>query len=182
MQSTLRLTATALAVLAAALLAAPARPHCRPPGEGSRELPGGVSEKQMRSFETSVLGPEHAAEHARMRTALRSGRLRTAAPARVGAADTLPPDPQVKGRWSARFPIPVIAINAIMLPSGRVLWFAYPRKPDPNDANPANYAQAWVGDPGRGSGASAFKRVDPPTDPATGNAANIWCAGNAMLP
>jgi hypothetical protein len=24
--------------------------------------------------------------------------------------------------------------------------------------------------------------VDPPTDPATGNAANIWCAGNALLP
>src|SRR3954471_5212709 len=182
MQSTLRLTATALAVLAAALLAAPASAHWRTPGDGSLELPRGVSEKQMRSFETNVLGPEHAAEHARMRTALRSGRLRTAAPARVGAADTSPPDPQVKGRWSARFPIPVIAINAIMLPSGRVLWFAYPRKPDPNDANAANYAQAWLWDPARGNGSSAFKRVDPPVDPRTGQPANIWCAGNALLP
>ena len=39
---------------------------------GELGLPG-VSERQLRAFETRVLGPAHAAEHARMRRALAQG-------------------------------------------------------------------------------------------------------------
>jgi hypothetical protein len=177
-------------VAAATLLAAaPASAHFAPSPDGSLELPKGMSERQMRAFETQVLGPEHAAEHARMRAALRSGALR-AASASPRAAAVPAPNPPTDGKWTQHFSIPVIGINAIMLPTGRVLWFAYPKNANANynggDKNAPNEAQGWLWDPAKGTGAGAFKRVDPPLwrDPADGRLkpANIWCAGQALLP
>ena len=140
-----------------------------------------MSEGQLRAFEESVLGPGHAAEHARMRRAERAGRFRrqgeSAAEARSSfrAAANLV-DPVVGGRWGAPFSIPVMGIHAAMLPTGRVMWFSYPKNPNPTygDPNAPNTAQAWLWNPATGQ----TKRVDPPL--LNGKPANIWCAGQTF--
>ncbi len=175
-----------LAGLAAALLlAAPVAAHVVSDHGGSLEM-GGMSEKQLRTFETEVLGPEHAAEHARMRQAIKTGRVRAADTGPVQAAAVVP---SFGGEWAAPFSIPVIGINAVMLPTGRVLWFAYPKNANKQyngNVSVPNQAQGFIWDPARGTGPSAFKRVDPPLwrDPADGKMkpANIWCSGQALLP
>ena len=155
-------------------------------GHRSGELGlSGVSERQLRAFETKVLGPAHAAEHARMRRALRKGRRPPPNTHRLAAA-AAPDDPSVSGRWGARFSIPVMAINAAMLPTGKVLWYAYPQNPSVGGGpNTPNTAQGWLWDPAKGSASGAFNRVDPPLwrDPADGvmKPANIWCSGISFL-
>ena len=80
-----------------------------------------------------------------------------------------------------------MAINAAMLPTGKVLWYAYPQNPSAAPGNPdsPNTAQGWLWDPAKGSASDAFNRVDPPLwlDPADGNLkpANIWCSGTSFL-
>jgi hypothetical protein len=146
-------------------------------------------ERRLRAIETAVLGRAHAAEHARLRAYERSpywrAKLRRAAKraagvaharARLTAAEPL----DRTGRWTDQFDIPVFAINSIVLPTGKVLWFAYPNNPD-RPAGRRDEASAWLWDPAKGEGASAFTRVDPPIDPATGKPVNIWCAGNSLL-
>ena len=68
-----------------------------------------------------------------------------------------------------------MGIHAALLPTGKVIWWAYPQKESPNTA------QAWLWDPATGN----TKRVDPPLwrDPADGQlkAANIWCSGQSFL-
>jgi len=58
----------------------------------------------------------------------------------------------VGGKWDDARTIPVIAINSVMLPTGKVLMFAYPARPgyeDPGD--PGDYAKAYVWDPVSGT-------------------------------
>jgi hypothetical protein len=175
---------TTLAGLAAAiLLAAPASAHTLDAHAGSLDT-GGMSEKRLHRFEVKLLGPEHAAEHARMRKAIREGETPFPASRSPRANAAAAPAPSLGGRWNSTFGIPVIGINAVMLPTGRVLWFAYPKNPNRQygDKNAPNEAQAFLWDPSRGTGAGAFKRVNPPLDPATGRPYNIWCAGQALLP
>ena len=149
-----------------------------------------IAERRLRAVETHVLGAEHAAEHARLRAYERSPywqrQMRRAARranafarrhARLTAA--LPLDKT--GQWAQQFDIPVFAINSIVLPTGKVLWFAYPYNPDRGDRTKSNYANAWLWDPAKGTGSDSFKQVDPPIDPATGKPVNIWCAGNSLL-
>ncbi|MGE0026855.1 MAG: galactose oxidase-like domain-containing protein [Thermoleophilia bacterium] len=92
----------------------------------------------------------------------------------------------VTGRWDPNLvQIDGLAINSILLPTGKILWFAYPEKPNfaydgsneaqVNDA--LNYAEAWVFDPATGTSV----RRNPPIDPATGKPYNIWCAGQTLL-
>ena len=179
----------------------------------------GLSEKQLRTFETRVLGPKHAAEHARERRLVRhrAARLRhrraklrrMPAPARkrllrdearqrrlakrgelayVRSAATGPP--ASIGQWdpAGPFSIPVIGINAAILPTGKVFWYAYPVNINPTLGSPTapNTALAYVWDPSKGTGPSAFKRVDPPNflDPISGQMkpANIWCGATSALP
>jgi Domain of unknown function (DUF1929) len=89
----------------------------------------------------------------------------------------------VIGRWSGQINIAGLAINSVLLPTGKVLWFAYPQKPDwyaPGDytkQNEVNWAEAYVFDPATGTSV----RRDPPIDPATGKPFNIWCAGQTLL-
>jgi hypothetical protein len=140
----------------------------------------GMSEQELRDFETVTLGPEHAAEHATLRRALR---LREANPvdpeptrniARVAAAAV--GEPADVGRWdaSATVDFPVVAIHAAMLPTGKVMIFSYPKSPEENSA------QAWLWDPATGQKV----RRDPPLwlDPKDGvmKAANIWCSGHTF--
>jgi hypothetical protein len=146
-------------------------------------------ERRLRAIESAVLGPEHAAEHARLRAYERSpywrAKLRKAAHranavararARLTAAEPL----DRTGRWTDEFDIPVFAINSIVLPTGKILWYAYPNNPD-RPGGPRDEAQAWLWDPAKGEGAGAFTHIDPPIDPATGKPANIWCSGNSLL-
>jgi hypothetical protein len=148
---------------------------------GGSHAPEGMTEKQFKQFETRVLGPRHAAEHAVERREAarlrRAGRTRTAPRARA-AADV---DPAVGGRWDAPFPLPALAVHAVMLPTGKVLVFAYPRRPtEYQDAE--NFTKAFLVDPSNG----ASKEVPPPNfrDPKTGRMrpANLFCAGTSLLP
>jgi hypothetical protein len=148
-----------------------------------------VDERRLRAVETAVLGADHAAEHARrrayersphwqrqMRRAARRAQAFARRHARLTATDPL----DRTGRWTEQFDIPVFAINSIVLPTGKVLWFAYPKNPD-RPGGPRDEANAYLWDPSRGTGPSSFRRVDPPIDPATGKPVNIWCAGNSLL-
>ena len=123
-----------------------------------------------------------------MRRAQRAGRLtcrragaRVRRRRRPGVAAV---DPAVGGRWGAPFSIPVMGIHAAMLPTGKVMWFSYPKNPSPRHGgqgvNDPNTAQAWLWNPATGN----TKRVDPPLwrDPGDGQLkpANIWCAGQTF--
>ena len=48
----------------------------------------------------------------------------------VPAVAAVAGDPADVGRWGAPFSIPVMAVHAAMLPTGKVLWFAYPKNPN----------------------------------------------------
>ena len=76
-----------------------------------------------------------------------------------------------------------MAIHGAVLPTGKVLWFSYPKNPTPRfgGAGAPNTAQAWLWDPATGTN----RQVDPPLwrDPADGQLkpANIWCAGQSHM-
>jgi hypothetical protein len=189
------LVMSALAAALAAFLPAAASAHEAPAAAHAIEAPplkraALANESRLRATETAVLGAEHAAAHARLRAHERSpywrAQMRRAARraqsvarrhARLLAADPL----DRTGRWTDQFEIPVFAINSIVLPTGKVLWFAYPYNPDRGDRTQSNYANAWLWDPSKGTGSDSFEQVDPPIDPATGKPVNIWCAGNSLL-
>jgi len=157
-------------------------------------------------LEIDTLGPEHAREHALLRALARehppqpdgavlassAGSEALFSPEPIGAGfvsatgfDCSADDtaPQCAGAWGTPFSIPVMAISAVLLPTGKVLWWAYPENPNPGFGNPdaPNTAQAWLWEPSSGN----TKRVDPPLwrDPADGQLkpANIWCSGQSLL-
>ncbi|HWI73837.1 MAG TPA: hypothetical protein VNT55_17890, partial [Baekduia sp.] len=130
--------AAALALLVLAL-PGPARAH-----DGGGAVPKGMTERQFEQFETAVLGPEHAAEHARLRRYARlaakekrrghgaslgtvKARVRALLAPRAASAAAFAP--ASGGSWTSGFDIPVFGINAAMLPTGKVLWYAYPNHP-----------------------------------------------------
>jgi Domain of unknown function (DUF1929) len=163
-------------------------------------------EQALYGFESAALGAAHATEHAELRALqriarTRAGRRRIARakrralaayrrafpePRRLLAADA--PPSQV-GRWERKEPadptspttklaLPVPAINAILLPTGKVMLYAYPLSSRPNLPPEKNYSQMWLWTPGT----DRLEEVDPPIDPATGKPYNIWCSGNSLLP
>jgi hypothetical protein len=95
------------------------------------------------------------------------------------------------GQWSTPFQYPpqadvtapghnpAIAIHQAVLPTGKVLFFAYPYTGYTVAANMATYA--WLWNPALGTGPSAFTEVDPPVNPATGLPFNLWCGGQTFL-
>ena len=133
-------------------------------------LPGGA-EAKMREFESEAIGADHAAAHARQREIARE-EPRDDSASRVTSRMAPMAEPKhVGGGWEDPREIPVIAINSVMLVTGKVLIFAYPARPgslgyeNPDDYN---YATAYVWDPVTG----ASKQVDPPLDPDTGKPTN----------
>ena len=123
-----------LAVLAAGPLLAIAPTATAKDGAVSRAsgdlgVPG-VSEQRLRAWETAVLGPQHAAEHAALRAERRDPGTTAPAGGFRLTAKAVAVDPSVGGQWVTRFDIPVMGINAAMLPTGKVLWYAYPNEPD----------------------------------------------------
>ena len=89
----------------------------------------------------------------------------------------------VTGRWTGQVQIDGLAINSTLLPTGKVLWLAYPGKPDftpphtPASDEAVNCAEAYVFDPATNTSV----RRDPPTDPRTNKPFNIWCGGQTLL-
>jgi hypothetical protein len=72
------------------------------------------------------------------------------------------------------------ATHAVMLPTGKVLWYSIPSHPD-RPLGPRHLAVAVLWDPSKGTGAGSFKRVNPPIDHRTGQPVNIWCSGQSLL-
>ena len=164
----------------------------------AHDRPAGVSERALQRMERAVLGPEHAAEHAHERRALRHARsvwrrrparerrrilARAAAAARSETARVDAAPDQV-GRWeSARIPFPTYAINAVVLPTGRVLFWG--RSPlDKGTQTRVNDTPAYVWDPAKGAG--GFTEVRPPKIDIDGDGtpeeAPLFCSGQSLLP
>ena len=191
----------ALAALVAAIslvvcVAAQAH-HVSPRHAGEALWPGTAktsSERLLRAEETATLGVEHAAEHARLRAYQRDPRWRhaleraTAVAARVRARMAATGRLDRTGRWpdGGEFDIraadgtTTFATHAVMLPTGKVLWYSIPSHPD-RPLGPRHLAVAVLWDPSKGTGPDSFKRVNPPIDPATGQPVNIWCSGQTLL-
>jgi hypothetical protein len=174
-----------LALLAAlVLLSAAATAHADHPGEAA-----------LRAGETELLGADHAAEHARLRAFQsdprwrRATRLATLRAARVRARMAQSGRLDRNGRWpgSGHFDLQspdgntTFGTHAIVLPTGKVLWFSIPSFPD-RPLGPRPLATALLWDPQKGTGPRSFKNVNPPIDPRTGQPVNIWCAGQSLLP
>jgi galactose oxidase-like protein/glyoxal oxidase-like protein len=166
---------------------------------------GPAQEQRLERFERRTLGPEHAAEHAEQRRlaakherwlhslsppALRrvQARERTKEHAREAtarASAALAGDPASVGRWTTPpTSIPVMGINAAVLPTGKVLYWAYPVNPNPiynpdfDDIGDApNNSLSMVWDPRTGTS----KVIPPPINPDTGERTNIWCSGISFL-
>ncbi len=140
----------------------------------------GMSEAQLRKVETRMLGPAHAREHAMMRRAVREEQAGTAKSAaqpsaepKVAAAAEAQVDgaPEDVGAWetteTTKTKLPIVAIHAALLPTGKILFFSYPTYP-----NRPNNAEAYLWNPA--TPAVPPKQVNPP------DKANIWCAGQTF--
>ena len=115
-------------VISALAVGAPAAAGSHPGTTPADEL--GLTEQELRQAETEALGAAHAAEHAQQRALLRQqGELGPAITPRVadeGPAARVAGPPSQVGQWGAPFPIPIFGIAALMLPTGKVMWWAYP--------------------------------------------------------
>ena len=174
---------TGLAVAGVSLaLAAPAAAHG--PAGASKSL----SERQLRTLETRLLGAEHAAEHAAYRRAQRRAARRPAsrrATGHLSAAAAAGP-PEAVGAWegparaitrNGRANESVPAIHAIMLATGKVLLFGPPLGPSTPRLPRVNESVAVLFDPVT----RTFEDVPPPLDPRTGKRANIFCASASLM-
>jgi len=167
-----------------------------------------IKSRSISKIERRVLGPEHAAEHAgiRMLARMQARAWKRMTPAqrrrqerlerrrrRALARSSATLDPAVYGKWtSGPFQLPVAAIHAALLPTGKVLIFAFPFYPSTNPPSPTPVAgDAWVWDPAIDPNPDpnadpttdpAFHHVLPPYDPETGGPASLFCAGLSMLP
>jgi len=164
---------------------------------GALALPSGasarghkVSERTIRRLETTVLGPVHAREHALERRSQHRAivRWRSLSPAKrarilhtrrlaVRAASTQPASEV--GSWDAPFQLPVHAIHAAVLPTGKVMIWSYPFQAT-NTSPRALETHAYIWDPSLGTGAGAFHEVSPPAD-EVGPHAMIFCSGGSLL-
>jgi Domain of unknown function (DUF1929) len=145
----------------------------------------GSDHRARSSAEAASLGAKHAEEHSYRLSRARDPHSRAlvrkldaanrprARAAQASAAEV--------GQWNREtagqaVPIPVMGIHSVMLPTGKILWFAYPRTQS-RDKSAPNTAQAYVFDPFT----RQSRRIDPPIDPATGQPYNVWCAGQSVL-
>ncbi|MFF5445688.1 galactose oxidase-like domain-containing protein [Streptomyces sp. NPDC012888] len=153
--------------------------------------------------EAAVLGTAHARAHAGLRAATRDARgypqdRRTDSLLRLTASqarDNTAHDPALTGRFTEFFPSPDFGVHTALLPTGKVLLFSFERvQTDPTkETGPTdvlgrnNAGRAYLWDPAAGTGATAFKKVEPPhvlVADGTGllRPAPFFCAGHAFLP
>ncbi|GAA1594384.1 galactose oxidase-like domain-containing protein [Streptomyces globosus] len=153
--------------------------------------------------EAAVLGEEHARAHARRRSAAAASEgypqaKRTTSLTSLAASqrETNAAFAAARfGRFAEFFPSPDFGVHAALLPTGKVLLFSFERvEVDPTkETGPTdrigrtNAGRAYLWDPARGTGAGAFRKVEPPTvlmpdGTFAPRPAPFFCAGHAFLP
>ncbi|WP_329192811.1 MULTISPECIES: galactose oxidase early set domain-containing protein [unclassified Streptomyces] len=191
----LRLLATVL--LASAVLATTTPVLASAPAPDDTHHAGSVP------GEAAVLGADHARAHAGRRKAADAMReypqsRRTAGLAslrasqrRLNAAFTA----SDSGRFTDYFPSPDFGVHVAQLPTGKVLLFSFERvevnptkETGPTDRlGRTNAGRAYLWDPAKGTGTTAFKKVPPPTvlmpdGTYAPRPAPFFCAGHSYLP
>jgi hypothetical protein len=134
----------------------------------------------LEAYEIATLGPEHAAEHA----AARAEAAAMPVHARRAHAAALPDAPADRvGRWSSdTVDLPTWAINAVLMPTGKVaLWGRAPTKA-PDSFLRDNLSEFWVWDPVSGSlSRHDAPRVDLNGDGVLDAPAPLFCSGQSLL-
>ncbi|WP_327314818.1 galactose oxidase early set domain-containing protein [Streptomyces sp. NBC_01235] len=158
---------------------------------------------QVDPDEATVIGKEHAEEHATTRRAVkavgeypqstRTERLKAlgASQAKVNADF----DAMDSGRFREYFQSPDFAAHIAMLPTGKVLLFSFERiesnpqkEPAPTDTiGKENAGRAYLWDPAKGTGPGSFTKVTPPVINMPDGLnqprpAPFFCAGHSFLP
>ena len=145
----------AVALLAGGLSAAP-----QAGAHGTAAERPGMTDAQLLRVETRALGRVHAREHLRAR---REARRLAAHPAPTVKRANVAGDPaSVVGHWADSSSIAVTGIHAILLPTGKVLFFSY--------GSAENTSLGTIWDPVTGTG----RPLETPGE-------NIWCAGQTLL-
>lgn len=179
-----------------------------------------TGEARLRAAEAVGLGDSHADTHAvqrriaarfarqpaaRRRALVRASRSAARARHRAVAAQA---DTATGGSWSNAFPFPSYAIHAVLLPTGKVLFWGYGFSE--GGQRPANRGIVGVWDPAKGTATDAFAMgvptplpgdargvayptntalapplVDPRGNPSTDPSAlpaPVYCSGQSLLP
>ncbi|WP_327280185.1 MULTISPECIES: galactose oxidase-like domain-containing protein [unclassified Streptomyces] len=197
--------AAALASITAAAPPASAVPvgQVSPPSHHQPDDGALRAEAEADADEAAVIGEEHARAHAQRRSALKGPEeypqsKRTASLAALKASQQQANAAFTaarSGRFTEFFPSPDFGVHTALLPTGKVLLFSFERvEVDPTkETGPTdrigrtNAGRAFLWDPSRGTGARAFKKVEPPTvlmpdGTYTPRPAPFFCAGHAFLP
>ncbi|MFE6844860.1 galactose oxidase-like domain-containing protein [Streptomyces sp. NPDC057686] len=195
--------AAALAPLGAAapLAYAAAVGHESPPGQ--HRAHDGTSRVEADADEAAVLGEEHARAHAQRRSDAKGPKEYPQAKRTKSLASLKASQQKANaafsaarfGRFTEFFPSPDFGVHTALLPTGKVLLFSFERvevnptkETGPTDRiGRTNAGRAFLWDPSRGTGARAFKKVEPPTvlmpdGTRTPRPAPFFCAGHAFLP
>ncbi|MFF3653550.1 galactose oxidase-like domain-containing protein [Streptomyces sp. NPDC002181] len=186
---------------ASPVFAAAAPAHESPPGHHHTDDSAFAAEADP--AEAAVIGEEHAREHAQRRSAVKgpkeypqSKRTDSLAALKASQQKTNAPfDASRFGRFTEYFPSPDFGVHTALLPTGKVLLFSFERvetnptkETGPTDRiGPTNAGRAFLWDPAKGTGARAFKKVEPPTvlmpdGTYAPRPAPFFCAGHAFLP
>ena len=139
---------------------------------GTRKVPGkGIEMKASKTLEDDA-----AAKQAVFKRNSKVSQLRSGATTLLGGltgstrvnAQAVSTDPLVVGRWSSPFVIPVVGVTAVLLHTGKVMFWSY---------DPVNYHNPKKGNDGVGYIWNPATRTGyniPPPE-------NIWCAGHTIL-
>ena len=139
---------------------------------GTRKVPGkGIEMKASKTLED-----DDNAKKAVWKRNSKVSQLRSGATTLLGIltgsgraiAQVAPTDPVIVGRWSSPFIIPIVGVSAVLLHTGKVLFWSY---------DPVNYHNPRKGNDGVGHIWDPVTRTGynmPPPE-------NIWCAGHTIL-
>lgn len=130
-----------------------------------------AAEAALKGKETALLGARHADEHAQARARkcrVDAGLDTVAQPGAAALASVSGQPASAVGQWSAPIAVPVVGITAVLLHTGKVLFWSY----DPASyrvVSQSNRGVAYLWDPVSLTGQS----IVPPE--------NIWCGGQTIL-
>ena len=139
---------------------------------GTRKVPGkGIEMKASETLEDDDIAKKAVWKRNSNVSQLRSGAtvlLGGLTGSKQAIAQVVSTDPLVVGRWSSPFVIPVVGVSAILLHTGKVMFWSY---------DPVNYHNPKKGNDGVGYIWNPLTRAGyniPPPE-------NIWCAGHTIL-